>query len=171
MTATPEFSRLVAIEGLIPDKTRQETVEATEEECAALAKRFDLRAISGLKARLTIRRVAGGEVIRVAGDFEADVVQICTISLRDVFGRIEGSFETFFTEGDVNEEDEDAPEALQGGMLDLGEIVAQYLSLEIDPYPRAPGVNLAAQLAEAGIKGKENPFGVLKGMSEKGDKR
>lgn len=168
MTATPEFSRLIAVEGITPDRVRKEAVEATEEECAALAERFDLRGLSGLKAQVEIRRVAGGEVIRIAGNLEAEVVQACVVSLRDVPAEVRGAFETFFTENPVDEEDDDAPEMIQGGYIDLGEVVAQYLSLELDPYPRAPGVNLAAQLAEAGIAGKANPFSVLEGV--KGEK-
>ncbi len=170
MTATPEFSRPIAIEGIIPDKVRKETIEATEAECAALAKRLDLRDLSGLKANLSIRRVAGGVIVSVEGNFEAEVVQACVVSLRDVPSFIKGAFETFFTEDgarmedeeDIDPDSEDSPEMLSGGLLDLGEVVAQYLSLELDPYPRAPGVSLAAQLAETGIKGKESPFKVLK---------
>jgi len=51
MTTTPEFSRVIAVEGIIPDKVRRESIEATEEECAALAQRFDLKSLSGLKAK------------------------------------------------------------------------------------------------------------------------
>jgi hypothetical protein len=36
----------------------------------------------------------------------------------------------------------DAPEPLQGNLLDVGEIVAEQLSLAADPYPRRPGVTL-----------------------------
>lgn len=166
MTATPEFSRPISIEGITPDKVRKESVEATEEECAALAQRFDLRGLSGLKASLTIRRVAGGEVIRVAGTLEAEVVQACVVSLRDVPGEVKGEFETFFTEEVVDELDEDAPEMVSNGHIDLGEVVAQYLALELDPYPRAPGVSLAAQLAETGLAAPKNPFSVLEGMAK-----
>jgi uncharacterized metal-binding protein YceD (DUF177 family) len=167
MTGTPEFSRPISIEGITPDKVRKEAVEATEEECAALAERFDLRELSDLKAKLSIRRVAGGEVIRIDGAIEADVVQACVVSLRDVHSRVESKFETFFTEDSIDEDDEDAPEMVSNGYIDLGEVVAQYLSLELDPYPRAPGVSLAAQMAEVGVKAPDNPFKVLEGMKKK----
>lgn len=166
MTATPEFSRLIAIEGISPDKTRHETITASEEECAALAQRFGLRELFDFTAKIAIRRVAGGKAIRVAGSFSAEVVQICVVSLRDVPDFIEGSFETFFSEEPVEPGDEDAPEMISKGHIDLGEVVAQYLSLELNPYPRAPGVSLAAQLAEAGVgEGKASPFMALKALS------
>jgi uncharacterized metal-binding protein YceD (DUF177 family) len=173
MAAHPEFSRLIAIEGITPDKVRKEAIEASEAECAALAKRFDLRELSHLKAKLNIRRVSGGSAVRVEGNFEADVVQTCVVSLQDVHGRVEGHFDTFFSEEaedtgaelDITiDDDETSPEMITKGNIDLGEVVAQYLSLELDPYPRAPGVSLAAQLAEVGAEVKNSPFRVLEGL-------
>lgn len=182
MTAQPEFSRVLAVEGLTPDKVRKETVEANDKECAALAKRFDLRELSNFKADLRIRRVEGGDVVRLEGKLSADVVQTCVISLQDVHAHIEGEFDTFLAEAGKHaakkfgdeadfgiDDDDSAPEVIQNGQLDLGEIVAQYLSVELDPYPRAPGVSLAAQLAEAGLEVKNNPFSVLKNLNP-GDK-
>lgn len=178
MATQPEFSRVLAVEGLTPDKVRKETIEANAKECAALAKRFDLRELSNLKADLRIRRVEGGDVVRLEGKLTADVVQTCVVSLQDVHAHIEGEFDTFLAEegkhaskkfGDEAEfgidDDDTAPEVITNGQLDLGEIVAQYLSVELDPYPRAPGVSLAAQLAEAGIEVKNNPFSVLKNLN------
>ena len=177
MAAHPEFSRLIAIEGITPDKVRKETIEANAKECAALAERFDLRELSNLKADLRIRRVEGGDVVRLEGKITADVVQTCVVSLQDVYAHIDGEFDTFLAEqpkhaakkfgdeADLGIDDDDsAPEIIAHGQLDLGEIVAQYLSVELDPYPRAPGVSLAAQLAEAGLEVKNNPFAVLKNL-------
>lgn len=181
MTTQPEFSRVLAVEGLTPDKVRKETVEANAKECAALAKRFDLRELSNFKADLRIRRVEGGDVVRLEGKLSADVVQTCVISLQDVHAHIDGEFDTFLAEtgkhtakkfgdeADLGIDDDDtAPEVIHNGQLDLGEIVAQYLSVELDPYPRAPGVSLAAQLAEAGLEVKNNPFSVLKNLNPDG---
>lgn len=177
MSDKPEFSRPIAIEGITPDKTRHETVEATKEERAALAMRFDLRELENLKATLDIRRVAGGSVIKVEGDFDADVVQTCVVSLQDVHAHLKGHFETFFTEDqskfnddpDLADDGENTPEMISNGLIDLGEVTAQYMALELDPYPRAPGVSLAAQMAKIGVPGKESPFRVLEGL--KSDKK
>ncbi len=173
MMYDPEFSRLIAIEGISPDKVRYEKIEATPEECEALAKRFDLRKISGLKARLNIRRIPGGDIVRLEGAFEADIIQACVVSLQDVPAHIQGSFETFFTEDASKAADEttfdpesaeDLPELAVNGQIDLGEIVAQYLALDIDIYPRAPGVNLSAQASGVGTERKSNPFQILEGL-------
>lgn len=175
MTRPPEFSRPVPLEGIMPDRERIEKIGATEAECAALAKRFDLRSLSGLKARITLLRVPEGNVIRVTGDMEADVVQACVVSLQDVPAQVRTHFDTCFTEsGEMFDEDvgacidleEDPHEVLNDGQIDLGELVAQYLSLELEPYPRAPGVSLAAQLAESGGDTKNRPFQVLQGLKK-----
>lgn len=178
MTAPHELSRLTAIESIIPNRERIENIEASEAECAALAKRFDLRSLSGLKAKLKVYRVSDGNFIRVEGDFEADVVQACVVSLQDVPAHLKAHFEAYFTEDGKEfdreqefevEVEEDIHDVVADGMLDLGELVAQHLSLELDPYPRAPGVSLAAQMAEVGGDAKNRPFKVLEGL--KSDKK
>jgi uncharacterized metal-binding protein YceD (DUF177 family) len=180
MTTQPEFSRLIAIDGIIPDKPRLERVEASVEECAALAKRFDLKSLSGLKAKLTILRVSDGNIIRIEGDIEAEVVQTCVVSLQGVSSEINGHFDTYFTEDGKEgfdeaeqlsvEVDDEVPDmVINGGMLDLGELTSQYLSLELDPYPRAPGVSLAAQLSEIGADTKNRPFQILKKLKTEED--
>jgi len=179
MNTTPEFSRPLNIEGIYLDRPRTEKIEATVEECAALATRFDLRSLIDLKASITVLRVSEGRIIRVEGDLSADVVQACVVSLRDVPSRIQAHFETYFTEDgkgfdpeaefDIDVEDE-LHDVMRGTQVDLGELVAQYLSLELDPYPRAPGVSLASQMAESG-DGKIRPFAILaERLKDKKDK-
>lgn len=182
MSTTFELSRPVAIESLVPDRERIDDFVATEAECAALAKRFDLRELSDFKGRLTSRRVTEGKFVRIHGVFEADIVQACVVSLRDVPAHVQGEFETYFSEDgkefdpdeDFNleiEEEDELNSVYSHGMLDLGELLAQYLSLELPPYPRAPGVSLAAQMAEAGEAPATNPFQVLQALkTDKGDK-
>jgi len=176
---TPEFSRLIAIEGITPDKTRTEEIEATEEECAALAARFGLRRLAHLKGTVNIRRISGSDMIKIDGKFSADVVQACVVSLQDVHGHIDGVFDTYFTQNAGAPRDEieftldddlEAAEIVTGGMIDMGEVVAQYLSLELNPYPRAPGVSLAAQMRETGAGGTASPFQVLAGLKAREDK-
>lgn len=178
MSVKPELSRLVAIEGISTDRARAEVITATEAECVALAERFEIRTLENVKATINIRRVAGGTAVKLVGDIEADVVQSCVISLADVHDHIKAHFETFFTENveDVTDDiefspdDDDPPEMVQNGQIDLGEVVAQYLSLEIDPYPKAPGVSLPAQHTEVGAEVKNNPFAVLGALKDKTDK-
>lgn len=184
MTVAPaaksEFSRLIAIDGIAPDKIRKESVSADDAECAALAERMGLRSLSNLSADLSIRRVPGGTAVRIEGTVKADVVQACVVSLQDVYAHVEGTFDTYFTEDadkareEISftlDDDLDAAEMVHNGMIDLGEVVAQYLSLELDPYPRAPGVSLAAQLQASGTPQKQSPFHALAALKDGKDKK
>ena len=54
-----------------------------------------------------------------------------------------------------------------GAAVDVGEAVAETLSLSLDPYPRAPGAEEA--LKAAGVKSEEEagPFAALAGLRDK----
>lgn len=150
-TQAPEFSRRV-IADTISTAGRTQPVEATEAERRALAERFDLYSIGSLTAQVRMRRVRG-EYVRVTGELTADVVQRCVVTLEPVPAHVQEDFETLFAPDHLlpKEEDEeievtfsggteaDVPEAMDNGAIDIGELVAQHLSLALDPYPRKQG--------------------------------
>ncbi len=173
--AEAEFSRIVDIAGLAEDEVQHE-ISANAQEREALARRFGLLALDRLTATVRLRRVRGGAV-RVNADFEADVVQSCVVTLDPVPAHIAESFSVMFSaelpHGPGEELDlspEDVPEPLVGGAIDIGETVAQYLALALDPYPRAPGVRFEpASYAAKGHKSLEgSPFSVLASLRKKG---
>ena len=175
--APPEFSRPVDITRL--HKPELHEIEASETERRALAERFGVTEIGRLGARLTVRPVAGGPLIRVSGTFEAEVEQPCVVTLEPVRAVVADELEIEFgpsdsqPSGDLEGVDEvDLPEPLEGDTIDLGEITAQFLSVGIDPYPRTPGIELGRQSfgvdqaqngAESGAA-SDNPFAVLKSL-------
>ena len=68
----------------------------------------------------------------------------------------------------INEQED--PEKIIGGKIDLGEVVTQHLSLAIDPYPHKEGVKYEygddepEKVPEAF---KNNPFAALKDWKSK----
>ncbi|HYE52641.1 MAG TPA: DUF177 domain-containing protein [Azospirillaceae bacterium] len=150
----PEFSRPVSADA-VPSRETEERLRATPQECAALARRFDLPSISSLVATVRTRRVRGGQMIRVAGTLEAEVEQTCVVTLEPFPSLIKDSFSALFApphlipreDPDADpaawNEEEDAPEPIENGRIDLGELVAQHLSLALDPYPRKPGITFS----------------------------
>ncbi|CAN0308147.1 unnamed protein product, partial [Discosporangium mesarthrocarpum] len=70
-------------------------VEATEEECAALAARFDVVAIGDLRAKVKVSRssVRASRLV-VKGSLEAIVDQICVATLRPFKTSIQRNFDT-----------------------------------------------------------------------------
>lgn len=172
-----EFSRIIDVEGLADEELRYD-IEASEAERAALARRFGLLSLDSLKASISLSRVSGNAV-RVSADFVADVVQACVVTLEPVASRVTESFGVTFApdveigpdiDEDLTDLAEDLPEPLIGGTIDIGETVAQYLALALDPYPRAPGVQFeAANYPGLAAKKPENsPFAALAALRKRG---
>lgn len=167
---TPEFSRPVDLDR-VGDAEIVRDIAATAEECAALARRFGLVAIDRLAAQVRLRRERARTVLRVSGHLVADVTQTCIVTLAPVHNRIAEDFAILYGDlpvaGAVDLEPgaDDALEPWPAGPLDIGEAVAQELSLALDPYPRAPGAALEPGPDQAGaVPEKVNPFADLEKM-------
>lgn len=166
----PEFPRRVSLDELDAGEVRR-TVEADENERAALAGRFDLIAIDALGADVRLRRISGGPLVRVAGRLTADVVQRCVVTLAPVPVHIEEDFvETFGPPGyrlPEEETDADLPEVFDDDGIDLGELAAQLLLLSLNPYPRAAGAEAMQQAGPEGGGDRVRPFAGLGEMMQK----
>jgi hypothetical protein len=161
--AQPEFSRPVSVSRLLPGG--RFAIEASEGERAALARRFGLQAIGRLVAEAGLTRLAGAAV-RLDATLEADVVQSCVVTLDPVPARVADEFTVVYTpdldpaeQVELTAEEEDV-ERLEGDTIDIGEAVAQQLSLALDPYPHAPGAALPDEATGAGDPA-EHPFAAL----------
>jgi uncharacterized metal-binding protein YceD (DUF177 family) len=141
----PEFSRLVDV-GQLAGETRRSIV-ANEAERRALAIRFGLLGLERLEADVSVTPVARG--IRLDAVLTAEVTQECVVTLEPVQSRIEERFSLVYGEApeEVLEAEEEVVEPLPGAALDIGEAVAQQLSLALDPYPRAPSAVLPVETA------------------------
>jgi uncharacterized metal-binding protein YceD (DUF177 family) len=177
MTETnPEFSRIVLVDQ-VPSRGMEMPIEANAAECAALARRFDLRSIEALSARLHLKAMAGGTIFRVGGHISARVVQTCVVTLEPIPATVEEDFDMTFggqeddDEGgelDLSFDDTDPPEPLADGGIDVGEAVAEHLALALDPFPRKAGAAFI-EPPEAPIEEAEkpNPFAVLEQLRQK----
>ncbi|HEY0523265.1 MAG TPA: DUF177 domain-containing protein [Stellaceae bacterium] len=156
MTAAPEFSRLVSVARLASGAEASYQIAPNEEERRRLAERFGLVDLGSLTAEIRLRRLSGGR-IRLDGELAADVVQECVVMLEPFASRVADRFTVIY--GEVEEDaldvllvdgDEELIEPLAGDALDIGEAVAQQLSLVLDPYPRSPGAELPPEAASGG---------------------
>lgn len=165
-----ELSRPVVVDRLPPGESLHE-ISATAEERAALARRFSLLALDRLEARVRLTRLAGG-LARLDAELAADVVQECVVTLAPVKSRVEDHFTLLY--GAAQDEaaeislsgEAELVEPLEGGLIDIGEAVAQQLSLAIDPFPRAPGAAEPGQGAEPARP--PSPFAALAKWRQKG---
>jgi uncharacterized protein len=148
-------------------------IEAKPAEYAKIAEYLDLAALRGLTADVALVPWRG-RGLRVTGALTADVTQTCVVSLEPVEARIEAEFERRFLPAEsldgapehdvfVDVEGEEPPEPL-GHDVDLGEILVEELSLNLDPYPRKAGVEFKS---DAPASARENPFAALAKLKPK----
>src|SRR3954463_16222176 len=125
-----EFSRFVEADS-VGTHRMERRISANPEERAALAKRFDLIGIDRLEAVFSLKR-AGGGVIHVSGELEAEVIQSCVVTLAAVPAKVVEAFSADFTTRESGGEDRrrtedpdldfaanDPPEPIRNGHLDL----------------------------------------------------
>jgi len=166
-TPESEFSRPFPVDRL-GSAEAVETIEASPEERARLAERFGLVSLDHFAALVKLQRREGG-LIRVSGRLEADVVQTCVVTLEEFPSHVEDSFSADFTEAAAAESDPEAdfdvdyesPEPIRGGVIDIGELTAQFLSLALDPHPRAPGAAIGKAWSDEDKAAAPSPFAVL----------
>jgi len=167
--SAPEFSRIVRVTEF-GDGARERVISATAAECTALARRFSLRALGSLEARLRTLPEAGGCL--VTGTLTADLVQACVATGEDVPAHLDADFAIRFVRGLDGEDAEELELSvadcdllpLEDERIDLGEAVAQTLALNLDPYPRVADAD--KRLRELGVlsEGEAGPFAALKGL-------
>jgi len=139
------------------------TVEATIQECAALAERMKLPAVHALSCEFHLLR-QGRDVVVARGRLHARITQLCVVSLEDFQSTVAETFQIRFVPAGQESDDLD-PEAddelpLDANTIDLGEAAAEQLGLALDPYPRMPGASLPEDEAEPA----PHPFAALAGL-------
>lgn len=182
-----EFPRLVRADA-VQRTDVVETIEATEQERIRLAERLDLVSVDRLVATVRMKSARGGQMVRVTGSLEASVVQSCVVSLEPVPEEVSDEFVALFAPEslipkeedeiyiDPTSEDDDFPEPIINGKIDIGELVIQQLSLALDPYPRAEGAEFAGfgdaddeeiMVEEVETPVRPNPFAALERLKPK----
>jgi uncharacterized metal-binding protein YceD (DUF177 family) len=141
----PEFSRMVDVPR-VAGRVARHAIAADDQERAALAQRFGLVALDRLEAELRIELLRGG-MVRIEAALAADLTQECVVTLEPVPAKIEESFALLYGPPEAAREvvidgEAETVEPLEGARIDVGEAVAQQLSLALDPFPRAPGATL-----------------------------
>ena len=156
---TPEFPHPLTL-AHVPAEGQTLRLEADAAVRARLAERMGLLALHTLSAELQLRPEPEG-CIGVRGRLHAEVEQACVVSLEPVAQRIDEPVAWRLLPAGMEPTDgDDDPDDIEteAGIADLGEALAQQLSLALDPYPRAPGAELPA---EYGPDAASGPFAAL----------
>lgn len=169
-----EFSRPVEVATLGQDERRIAFV-ATPEERAALAKRFGILTVEDLSGEALVQAIGGGGA-RARVTFTSTVVQASVVTLEPVRDRIDEAFEVdflpaaesvatgSFEEDDVDPAAAEPPGEVIDGWFDLGGMVAEYLFLSMDQYPRAEGEEFGEwrDAGDGAPEKQEGPLAALK---------
>ena len=181
----------------VPSSTKVLKMVAEPTHLKAIAKRLGILDIADLQAELKLSLQNGGHILYISGSFKAEIVQECVVTLKPVISSVADSFEAWFADHDkavsfnrakhqlkaIEEGDEvqileekDDPEALIDGQVDLGEVVVQFLSLAVNPYPRSEkieGDDISPLIIEdkkqssSSTSLRPNPFAALKNWRPK----
>jgi uncharacterized metal-binding protein YceD (DUF177 family) len=138
-----EFSHRLPL-AHVPAAGQPLRLQAGPAEREALARRFDLLALHSLEADLRLAPGEAGAVL-VTGDMKAELDQACGITLVPIRQSVREPISwRLLPEGMEPSDGEDDPDDIETeqGVADLGEALAQQLSLALDPYPRAPGATM-----------------------------
>ena len=95
MNAEPEFSFLVNCNKL-QDTGKNFEIEANDQQCKALAKRFDLISLDRLKLKAFVSRQST-EVVRLQCNFSASYTQKCVVTLKPLKKNIDCTFERIYS--------------------------------------------------------------------------
>jgi len=165
------FSRLARVDAL-PREGQVITIEATPAEREELASFYKLPAIAALTATLRLDpRGRGGA--RVTGAVHGELTQICVVSLEPFPSIVDEDVDVRFapqtaanSRSTATKEtdtfslaDEDDPDPVVDGKIDLGALTAEFFALGLDPYPRKPGAILDEERTNS--EPADSPFAAL----------
>lgn len=172
-TALP-LSRIVKVDEI---KLRGSTVSLRAEstDCAGIAAMLDLPSVESVEARYVLTR--SGERVKLEGEIAASFHQSCTVTLDPFPVALKVPLKLDFAPeeplvprrrevpegtGEIDVEvrlnEEDPPEPIVDGTIDLGAVTLEFLALALDPYPRKPGAVFAEPAPE---EPSESPFAKL----------
>ncbi len=186
-SADPPLSRPLVV-AQTPPEGLDMAISADARERATIAAAIGVPALDRLEARLEITRL-GPDGLMVRGEVTSELRQICVVTLEEFGVRVVEPIEARFAppkqpapatpsgrgarrarvdrQTDAPEQgvdaldDDDPPDALIGGVVDLGALVCEFLALGLDPYPRKPGARFT-EPAPAEADAEDSPFAKLR---------
>ena len=151
----------------LPREGRAVIIIADDEERAALARALDLVALDSFRVEVELK--PRGERLHAHGTIDAQVIYQCVVTLEPFPGHVTAPLDVVF--GKISEIDslelselelsphDDPPEPFIDDCADLGKIVAECLSLALDPYPRKAEVSFFEPAPET--EPPPSPFAAL----------
>ena len=145
-----------------------------DEDRAAIAKQLGLVKLDSLRAQVKAKPWFDG--VEVSGAWDARIAQTCGVTLERLESELSGDFLIHVVplgsvhapvdedEQEIDPEAMDPPDVAQNGEIDLAAYVVEHLALEIDPFPRKPGVEFVNPDPVVDL----SPFAALKALKRDG---
>ncbi|MEQ7155426.1 YceD family protein [Brevundimonas aurifodinae] len=160
------FSEVVRVNEIGAGITRH--LAPDEAARARIIKALDLASLASLEATITVAPAHVGWTL--SGRVTADAEQVCGITLEPLPVTVDERFSVHLVEQvealpEVEVTlDDDAPDVIEEGRIDLGQYVVEQFALALDPFPRKPG----AQFVQPEEPAEISPFAVLKAFRPSG---
>lgn len=139
------------------------TLEPDAATRARIVKALDLASLDSFSAEMELAPTPAGW--RLSGRVRASLAQTCGITLEPLPLEIDAPFALTLAEAveEDSEEiiitlDDESPDLIENGQIDLGQYAVEQLALRLDPFPRKPGAEFVQPPEPAEI----SPFAVLK---------
>ena len=184
MNAEAIYSHTVPIDSL-GSKGKRFVLTPNADEREAMTNAYKLLSLDSFSAEVTLSPMHH-DLVRLEGQIEAEITQACVVTLEPVKEQISATFERVFApigegeelhgfawtdeeEVELDRESDGSPEPYGHGVIDIGAVVSEQLSLEINPFPRLEGAEFEG-LGDAGQKDEDarpNPFAILAQLKDK----
>ncbi len=161
------------------DRSAEVDIAAKPEEKAAIAQMIGVEAVDSLTAHFKVTRLARS-VMHVEGEVHARLVRLCGVSLEpfevEVTEPVDlkfapensavapGKEDAAIAESLILSMDEDPPDPIIDGKIDLGAVSVEFVALGLDPYPRKPGIEFDHAALQPDSQPTDSPFSVLAGL-------
>lgn len=159
-------------------------INASPDECAALAQIWNVLGVKDLSADVRLTRWKR-DGIKVFGSIIASLEQQCVISLNPLETKVEETFESHFVPENsrlarpdhradqeliIDIDSPDSPDTFSGHTIDIGSVVAEFTAMNIDPYPKRADAQLDPKylLNDQVLNDKpRSPFAALQKIKDK----
>lgn len=140
------------------------TLEPDAAARARIAEALDLASLDAFTAEMDLTPSAGGW--RLKGRVRATLAQTCGITLEPLPLEVDAPFTVDLAEAVPDPDsgeivitlDDESPDVVENGQVDLGQYAVEQLALQLDPFPRKPG----AEFVQPPEPEEISPFAVLK---------
>lgn len=168
MTQTPPpLSDIVRVNQIGAGLTR--TLSPDADIRKKIARELDLASLDAFEADMSLTPTDAGW--RLSGRVRAEAVQTCSLTLEPLPVTVDQAFTLDLAEAvEATPEvevtiDDDAPDPVEDGKIDLGQYAIEQLALSLDPFPRKPGAEFVQPPEPVEI----SPFAVLKAFKAQDD--